>query len=151
MNNIESYDRFVEIKKIKEDRQKQVDFDKQKLLIAKNSGYDTYRDYEYSLDKPLSRDPRFSLCREYYNKCQKYLLDTLKAYIYYLRTGLVYNRNNANEGFVLTVYSLNELTSAISEKNELIISTIKNYNLDVDLFVKQISEPRIDVRKLKIN
>ena len=151
MTNIENYDLFIERKKQKELKQKQIEKENQDLILANKNGYDTYRDYEYAMCKVFSRDPRFTLNKEYYNKCQKYLLDTLKAYIYYLRTGEVYNRNNANEGFVLTVYSLNELSNAIFENNKVVIRAVKKFNLDINDFVNQISEPRVDVRKLKIN
>ncbi len=151
MGDIEVYDLFLERKREKELKQQKLEKDNQNLLLANRNGYDTYRDYEYAISKIYSRDPRFPLNREYYDKCQKYLLDTLKAYIYYLRTGEVYNRNNAEESFVLTIYALNELSSAVLEGNKMVIAAVKKFNLDINEFVNQISEPRVNVKQLKIN
>ena len=151
MSNIEEYNHFLEMKKLKEAKKLQLEQEQAKIELANKNGYDTYRDYEYSVAKIVSRDPRFALNKEYYEKCQLYLIDTLRAYIHYIRTGDIYNRNNAEEGFVLTIYSLNELSSAILENNKLIISTIESMNINVEQFFNQISEPRVDVRKLKIN
>ncbi len=151
MTNIESYDRFIALKKQKEEVQKRIELEQEHLILANKNGYETYRDYEYSMYKAYSRDPRFTLSREYYNKCQRYLIDTLNAYLIYVRTGSVYNRNNSNEGFILTIYALNELCSAILEKNELILEILANMNLDPNEFVSQIADPQINVKNLKIN
>ena len=148
---MESIKNFIDIKKEKEAKQMKLQLEAQRLEEANKNGYETYRDYEFAFAKGLSRDPRFSLNKEYYTICQKYLIETLNAYLLYIKTGSVYNRNNANEGFVLTVYSLNELSSAILEGNTTINGIIRSMNINPIDFVSQISEPQIDVRQLKIN
>ena len=145
--NIES---FINLKKKRDERNAKLLQDEINLATAIKNGYETYADYEFAINSIYARDPRFSLSKNCYQKCQKYLLDTLKAYLLYLRTGDVYNRNNADEGFVLTIYSLNQLSNAIMEKNSTIINALESRNLDSEKFVNQISEPRVTAMKLKV-
>jgi hypothetical protein len=148
---MESIKNFIDFKKEKEAKQMKMQLEAQRLEEANKNGYETYRDYEFAFAKGLSRDPRFPLNKEYYTICQKYLIETLNAYLLYIKTGSVYNRNNANEGFVLTVYSLNELSNTILEGNTTINGIISNMNINPIDFVSHISEPQINVRQQKIN
>ena len=145
MDNIDVYDCFTSAKKKKDVELKLAEINKQNEITALKNGYETYMDYEYAMYKIYSKDPRFSLSKEYYKKCQKYLLNALKAYINYYRCGSLYNKS-----FVLTIYSLNELTSALLNNNKLLISELEKYNINSIDLLESMSEGFVDIKKLKL-
>jgi hypothetical protein len=122
---IKNYEEFSAYKKQKEE-----------LKIANKAGFSSYVDLEYAAAKELSRDPRFSLNKNYYGLCQSYLKDVANSCLNFLRTGSLYSKKENGKTFKLTKFGINELVEAVKKNNEDIINHINFINLDIDYVIE---------------
>ena len=108
--------------------------------FLKTKGYDTLRDYEFSIAKELSTNPKCSLNRQYYKKVQDYLDIAVDASISYLKTGNGYYLAKDKKSFIVTKYSLNQAMEAVIKGHTKSISKILINNYSIDSFIEQIKE-----------
>ena len=79
--------------------------DLENLRIAQRNGFETYQDYIYSMSKEYSVNPSMPLNKVYYNNCQKYLINILKTFLIYKKTGKSYSIDKEGNRYDLTIYS----------------------------------------------
>jgi len=112
--------------------------DLENLRIAQRNGFETYQDYIYSMSKEYSVNPSMPLNKVYYNNCQKYLINILKTFLIYKKTGKSYSIDKEGNRYDLTIYSLNQLISAIYRRDKDIISYLDKRNLSINDFIRLI-------------
>ena len=142
MSNVDNSSKIIVFR-----QPKNCQLDTDLTTFLQEKGFDSIRDYDYSIAKEISRDPKCSLNRLYYKKAQNYLDVALEASIHYLRTGSGYYLSKTKESFIVTAYSLNEVVEAIDNKHPELIEKLAIKNFNPDSFINQIKEKLEEANK----
>ena len=115
----------------------------EKINLAKLHGFETYEDYQFFVAKACMSDCRFSLAKVYYENYENYLLQTLNAFLNYLKTGSIVLITSDNKKHSLTNYSLNELVDALSKDDKILQSKLDDCGISATNLISLIAQTNI--------